>query len=128
MIFHIPGPVMAASHGKWRFSSKDGRDQNLALTKDRHWVWVRIQHLWFQLLRSCGSLLPITWIAMWQDHCPGSSAHGFPRQEYWSGLPFPSPGDLPYTGTEPTSPVFPALAGSFFTTWEAPVLIFILAI
>ena len=38
---------------------------------------------------------------------------GFPRQEYWSGLPFPSPGDLPYPGIEPTSP---ALAGIFFTT------------
>ena len=31
------------------------------------------------------------------------------RQEYWSGLPFPSPGDLPDPGMEPTSPVSPAL-------------------
>ena len=38
---------------------------------------------------------------------------GFPRQEYWSGLPFPPPGDLPHPGTESTSP---ALAGRFFTT------------
>jgi len=29
---------------------------------------------------------------------PGSSVLGFPRQEYWSGLPFPSPGDLPNPG------------------------------
>ena len=36
----------------------------------------------------------------------------FPRQEYWSGLPFPSPGDLPDPGIEPVSP---ALAGGFFT-------------
>ena len=44
---------------------------------------------------------------------------GFPRQEYWSGLPFPPPEHLPNPGTEPTSP---ALAGEFFTTatWEAP--------
>ena len=40
----------------------------------------------------------------------------FPRQEYWSGLPFPSLGDLPYSGTEPPSFVSPALAGRFFTT------------
>ena len=40
----------------------------------------------------------------------------FPRPEYWSGLPFPSPGDLPDPETEPPSP---ALAGKFFTT-EAP--------
>ena len=33
-----------------------------------------------------------------------SSVHGILRQEYWSGLPFPSPGDLPNTGIEPRSP------------------------
>ena len=38
------------------------------------------------------------------------------RQEYWNELPFPSPGDLPNPGTEPTSPESPALAGEFFTT------------
>ena len=42
---------------------------------------------------------------------------GFPRQENWSGLPFPSPEDLPNPGIEPTSP---ALAGGFFTT-ETPL-------
>ena len=43
----------------------------------------------------------------------------FPRQEYWSGLPFPSPGDLPNPGIESgslESLVSPALAGGFFTT------------
>ena len=44
---------------------------------------------------------------------PGSSVHGIFRQEYWSGLPFPSPGDLPDRGIGPVSP---ALAGGFFTT------------
>ena len=34
---------------------------------------------------------------------------GFPRQEYWSELPFPSPGDLPDPGIEPVSPGSPAL-------------------
>ena len=33
---------------------------------------------------------------------------GFFRQEYWSGLPFPSPGDLPVAGTEPRSPTLEA--------------------
>ena len=37
-------------------------------------------------------------------------------QEYWSGLPFPTPGDHPYPETEHASPVFPVLAGGFFTT------------
>ena len=40
----------------------------------------------------------------------------FSRQEYWSGLPFPTPGDLPDPGMGPTSPVSSALAGGFFTT------------
>ena len=35
---------------------------------------------------------------------------GFSRQEYWSGLPFPSPGDLPNAGIEPGSPAFQAEA------------------
>ena len=38
----------------------------------------------------------------------------FPRQEYWSGLPFPTPVDLPDPGIEPEFPVSPALG--FFTT------------
>ena len=41
---------------------------------------------------------------------------GFSRQEYWSGLPFPSPGDLPHPGIELTSQMSPALTGGFFTT------------
>ena len=40
---------------------------------------------------------------------PGSSFHGFSLQEYWSGLPFPPPGDLPDSGVKPVSPAFPAL-------------------
>ena len=48
---------------------------------------------------------------------------GFSRQEYWSGLPFPSPRDLPHPGIQPVVLMSPALAGRFFTgtaTWEAP--------
>ena len=41
---------------------------------------------------------------------------GFPRQEYWSGLPFSPPGNFCDPGIEPTSPAFPASAGGFFTT------------
>ena len=50
---------------------------------------------------------------------------GFSKQEYWSWLPCPSPGDLPNTGIEPASLMSPALAGMFFTTratWEAYLL------
>ena len=53
---------------------------------------------------------------------PGSSVHGFSRQEYWSGLPGPTPGHLPNPGIEPASLMYPAFAGGFFTTsatWDA---------
>ena len=46
----------------------------------------------------------------------------FSRQEYWSGLSCPPPGDLPSPGMEPTTPASPALANEFFTisaTWKA---------
>ena len=49
---------------------------------------------------------------------------GFSRQEHWSGLLFPSPGDLPDPGMKPVSLTSLALAGGFFTTsatWEAPL-------
>ena len=45
---------------------------------------------------------------------------GFTRQEHWSGLPFPSPGNLPDPGIEPTSA---ALAGRFFTTELSDIII-----
>ena len=51
----------------------------------------------------------------------------FSRQEYCSGLPLPTPEDLPNPGVKPTSLMSPALAGRFFTTsatWEALYLIY----
>ena len=65
------------------------------------------------LLLGCFSrvlLCAILWTAARQ----APLSMGFSRQEYWSGLPFPTPGNLPNPGMEPTSPVSPALAGRFF--------------
>ena len=53
--------------------------------------------------------------------CQALLSIGFSRQEYWSGLPVPSPGVLPDPGIKPGSPGSPTLAGDFFTTkgtWE----------
>ena len=69
----------------------------------------------FSRVRFCATLLTVA------HQAPLSM--GFSRQEYWSGLPCPPPGDLPDPGIEPTSLTSPALAGRFFTTsatWEAP--------
>ena len=58
--------------------------------------------------KSCSSLCnPMDYIA-----CQSPLSMGFPSQEYWSGWPFPSPGDLPDSGMEPVSPI---MAGGFFT-------------
>ena len=55
-------------------------------------------------------------VTPWTIVLQASLPKGFFRQEYWSSLSFPSPGDLPNSGIEPTSL---ALAGGFFTT-ESP--------
>ena len=47
---------------------------------------------------------------------PAPLSMGFPRQEYWSGLLFPPPGNLPYTRIKPMSLMSPALPDGFFTT------------
>ena len=54
---------------------------------------------------------------------PGFSVHGILRQEYWSELPRPPPGDLPNPGMEPASLMSPTIVGWFFTTsaCEAPL-------
>ena len=49
----------------------------------------------------------------------------FPRQEYWSELPFPPPEDLPDPGIEPESLGSPPLAGGFFTTKPLGKLMFL---
>ena len=52
-------------------------------------------------------------VTPWTVACRNPLSMGFSRQEYWSGLPFLSPGHLPHSGIEPESP---ALAGRFFTS------------
>ena len=63
-------------------------------------------------------LLATPWTVAYQ----APMSMGFSRQAYWSGLPFPIPGDLPDPGMEPASLASPALASGFFTpgaTWES---------
>ena len=68
-------------------------------------------------------------VTAWTTAHQAPLSMGFSRQEYCSGLPFPSPGDLPDPGIEPTSPVSPALESGFFTPelpgkpiWEGSTL------
>ena len=62
--------------------------------------------------------------ALWTVSCQALLSMGFSRQESWSGLPCPPPGELLDPGIKPTTLMFPALTGAFFTStsWEAPTL------
>ena len=63
---------------------------------------------------------------LWTVACQAPLSMGCSRQEYWSGLPCPPPGDLHNPEIKPSSLVSPALAGVFFTTsaaWEAHEII-----
>ena len=52
---------------------------------------------------------------LWTEACQAPLSMNFPRQEYWSELPCPPPGDLLNPCIKPTSLTSPALAGGFFT-------------
>ena len=87
----------------------------------------KTQWLWEQLLRSTflikGEVKSLSRVLLFVT--PPTVAHqalpsmGFSRQEYWSGLPFPSPGDLPDPGIEPRSPTLQADA----LTSESPKVV-----
>ena len=84
-------------------------------------AWSRLHALTAKGLGSVpgGSLIAKSRPALaspWAVACQAPLSMGFSREEYWSGLPFLSPGDLPDPGIEPTSLASPALAGGFFTT------------
>ena len=55
-------------------------------------------------------------VTLWTIACQAPLSMGFSRQEYWSGLPCPPPGDLSNPGIEPASLTSPVLAGGFFNT------------
>ena len=65
-----------------------------------------------ECLLSCVSLIA----TLGTVACQAPLSMGFSRQEYWSALPFPHPGDLPDPGIILVSPMSPALAGGYFTT------------
>ena len=63
---------------------------------------------------SCVQLFTTPWTAA----CQATLSMGFSQQDYWSGLPFPPPGDLPNPGIKPKSLALPVLAGGFFISYS----------
>ena len=92
---HLPGPHWANCAGQTGEGREEGREAGR--------VFVVVY------LLSCVRLYTTPWTVP----CQASLSTEFSRQEYWSRLTFPSPGDLPNPGIEPASP---ALAGGFFIT------------
>ena len=73
-------------------------------------------------MHCCFSLVWLS-VTLWTVAHQAPLSMGFSRQEYWSGLPYPPPGDLPNPRIKLMALTLPALAGGFFTTtatWEAP--------
>ena len=66
----------------------------------------------------CVCVLSHVWLFVtpWTAACQALLSVECSRQEYWSGLPYPTPGNLPNPGIQPRSLASPALAGGFFTT------------
>ena len=87
------------------------------------WVMSVVQIDTWEEKWMCSLLSHVELIAtLWIVACQAPLCMDFSRQEYWSGLPCPPPGDLPDPGIKSTSLMSCALAGMFFTTgaiWEA---------
>ena len=84
--------------------------------RDHHTKWSKLGIL------SCFSHVRL-FATLWTIAHHAPLFMGFSKQEYWSGLPFPTAGDLPDPGVGPVSLTFPVLAGRFFTIsiiWEDP--------
>ena len=114
--FKIP---LTKSHSYLYFTSEgDGDDDDWALQKQLGLSFISI--ISFNLYTICvhAQSLSHFWLFVtpWTIALQTLLSMGFSRQEYWNGLPFPSPSDLPNLGIEPKSSAFPALAGRFFTT------------
>ena len=112
---------------------------NTRLTEISLWIWLleKLFEMWMRevSLRKCictslcvGMLSHYSraclFVTLWTLAHQAPLSMGFSRQEYWSGLPFPPPGNLPDPGIQPAFLMFLALAGRFFTansTWESHV-------
>ena len=100
--FHIFGIIWYAAFSYWLFSPC-------------FFLAWKLIHLFIYFVVKSLSCVQL-FVTPWTVACQAPLSMGFPRQEYQSGLPFPSPRDLPDPGIKPTSP---ALADGFFTA-ESP--------
>ena len=109
--FYLFYPILQKNIPIYQLHKKKKKNQRRVFQDPGVYHAVHFSHVWLSVTL-CTRALQGPW------------SMGFSRQEYWSGLPCPSPGDLPNPGTESVSLTFPALASRFFTTsdiWEAKI-------
>ena len=113
--------LCVSKFGKLSSGHRTGKGQLSFQSKRRAMpknVQITAQLCSFHTLASSSRVLSHIWLfaTLWTIAHQTPLFVEFSRQEYWSGLPFSSPGDLLDPGIEPVSPASPALAGEFFTT------------
>ena len=108
-VLGLPDPMLSAAWGR------GGQSLHPALSPRTFGIWLHLGQK-SHLAVSCHSMLPCSVtsvVSLWIAACQAPLSMGFSRQEYWSGLPFPPPGDPPHPGIKPVSLMSPALvAGS----------------
>ena len=95
-----------ASSGRWWWTGKPGVLQSMGSQRDTteqmNWTemnWTQISSILFCSSCMCVLSLVQLFVTPWTVACQAPPSMGFSRQEYWSGLPFPPPRDLPNPGT-----------------------------
>ena len=119
LILESPGPHSAYKIGYTRKGGEFGGEwMNVYVWLSLFDVYLKLsQHSQLATCMHAKSLQSYLTLCNPMDYSPpGSLSMGFSRQEYWSGLPYPPPGNRPDAGIKPSSLTSPALAGGFLTT------------
>ena len=117
-------PKIMAWKNSWRTCPVfllEGGSHSLSIQHPTWWMQhsavSKCLQLWGQMCACMLSRFSRVWLfaTLWTVAPQAPLSMEFSHQEYWSGLPFPSPGDLPNLGIEPMSPGVPELASRFLT-------------
>ena len=108
----ICGYFKASEEDCWIYKKKNDKSETERTPTGQHLCFSEVLAPWV----FCACLVASNSCDPMDCSPPGSSVHGFSRQEYWSGLLFPIPRDLPDPGIKPSSPVSPALQADSLPT------------
>ena len=127
LILESPGPHSAYKIGYTRKGGEFGGEwMNVYVRLSLFDVYLKLsQHCQLATCVHAKSLQSYLTLCNPMDYSPpGSLSMGFSRQEYWNGLPYPPPGDLPDPGIKPVSPASPARQAYFLplSHWGSPLL------